>query len=117
MKPDEASWRRLVAVSTGLASDVRAFLRPIKSNPVLRREVWARWRNNQAFFVVFGYAITLAVLAFFNYHAAVRSGVTLDEHLRPISFPGREMFIRFNQWQMAAWAIFAPILTASAIAE
>ncbi len=89
---------------------------PGEFNPVLRREVRARWRTNKAFFVVFGYAIVLALLARFNYAALLADRVMLDVNAGPTSLSGRELFILFSQWQLAGWLMMAPLLTAGAIA-
>lgn len=89
-----------------------------KPNPVLHREMLARWRNNRSFFVVFGYALALVALAYFNYRDVAENRVVFDTGQMPAyqSLPGRSLFIQFNQWQMAGWLILAPLLTAGTIA-
>ncbi len=96
---------------------IQAFL-PSEPNPVLRREIRARWRSNRSFYIVFGYAIALAVLAYFNYRDAAEGRDLMDALMLDTrkALPGRALFIQFNQWQMAGWLILAPLLTAGAIA-
>lgn len=87
-------------------------------NPVLHREIRARWRNYQSFLIVFGYAIALSILAYLKYHEVVETrhyGISFLD-LRRTSGAGRTLFLEFNQWQMAGWLILAPLLTAGAIA-
>ena len=89
-----------------------------EANPVLVREVRARWRSNRSFFVVFGYTLALALLAYFNYRDVAENRVFFDTAQMPThtSLPGRDLFLKFNQWQMAGWLILSPLLTAGAIA-
>jgi ABC-type transport system involved in multi-copper enzyme maturation permease subunit len=86
-----------------------------EANPVLKREITARWRTPKAFFVVFSYGVVLAALAYFNYQQTAVNYNLFDTNLSFTQLPGRRLFFLFNQWQMGAWLVVAPLLTAGSI--
>ena len=83
-------------------------------NPVLTREVRARWRNWPAFLVVLAYAALLAVTVGWRYATALNAGAGITVATAP--HLGRELFITITVVQALGWMLLAPVLTATAIA-
>ena len=98
-------------------------------NPIIAREVRARWRNWQSFVLVFGYAALLALAmgwryAGFEANDAVRyewapNGQNFAHSLAPrerMAAFGHDLFLTVSWMQTLAWMLIAPALTASTIA-
>ena len=83
-------------------------------NPVLTREVRARWRNWPAFLVVLSYAALLAGTVGWRYATALNAGQGITVATAP--HLGRELFITITVVQALGWMLLAPVLTATAIA-
>lgn len=90
------------------------FTRPI-ANPILTRELRARWRNGLSSVLLFCYAIILALAAGMVYASA-----TFSSHdarlLRQMAETGHTLFLTLSGLQIAAWMLLGPALTATSIA-
>ena len=90
----------------------------IELNPILRREVRARWRHWPAFAVVFGYAILLALLMGYQYALLSRHdpGAVEIKFGQRLQVIGRGLFSFLTEMQALVWMLLAPVLTATSIA-
>lgn len=79
-------------------------------NPIMKREVGARWRRLPAFAVVLGYASVLALAVGWRYgDLAGRYDITQSAVL------GRQIFAFLTRVQTVGWLLLAPVLTATSI--
>lgn len=84
-------------------------------NPILVREVRARWRRWPAFAVVFGFATLLAVAVWWRYaEFTVANYSTGFDYARGAEL-GHELFIVLATTQVLCWLLLAPLLTATGL--
>ncbi|MBV9865584.1 MAG: ABC transporter permease subunit [Abitibacteriaceae bacterium] len=82
-------------------------------NPILQREVRARWRRLPAFATVFGYAALFSVLM-----GAVYAQYAKTFHFDPqqnSAALGHELFVTLTWMQTLGWMLLAPLLTVTSI--
>lgn len=82
-------------------------------NPILVREVRARWRGWRDPGILFGYAALLALSTIVMYATTWIDG---DLFARQSGRLGRQMFQALSGMQIAGWILLGPALTATAIA-
>jgi ABC-type transport system involved in multi-copper enzyme maturation permease subunit len=86
-------------------------------NPILTRESRARWRR-RAFVLLFAGAALLALVMFFAYKSATYEWTTAGHRIqREASEVGSDVFQALTYYQVVAWMLLAPALTATAIAS
>lgn len=86
----------------------------LELNPILGREVRARWRKWPAFGIMFVYAALLALALLWRYaeFQRINNGWTVPDTSRL----GSELFATLNIVQTLGWLLLAPVLTASSLA-
>lgn len=85
-------------------------------NPILIREVRARWRRWPAFATVFGYTVFLAVVVGWRYadfHARAKTLSYVDQRGAAL---GHELFVALSIAQVIGWLCLAPVLTVTGLA-
>lgn len=87
---------------------------PFELNPILKREVRARWRNWPAFLTLFLYAVFLAVALGWRYTDVMATPSGVSTQNAPAR--GRELFNTMTMVQALGWMLLAPVLTATSIA-
>ncbi|HVF11374.1 MAG TPA: ABC transporter permease subunit, partial [Abditibacteriaceae bacterium] len=86
-------------------------------NPILVREVRARWRGWSGFLVVFGYGALLAATLDWNWiDFELRNNNSNVDSSRRAATLGHELFRSLTWVQTLLWMLLAPALTATAIA-
>ena len=96
---------------------VRVRLPAVTLNPILVREVRARWRGWHAFILLFGYAILFAVALGYRYGAMTQLDLYYGSGVAArISAVGRDLFAQLTWIQTLGWILIAPSLTATSIA-
>jgi ABC-type transport system involved in cytochrome c biogenesis permease component len=85
-------------------------------NPVLLRELRARWRKWPTFAIVFGYAILLAVAIGWMTIEATASVETARRGGERTAQMGFKLFEKMSWVQVIGWMILSPVLAAPAIA-
>ncbi|MDQ3815881.1 MAG: ABC transporter permease [Armatimonadota bacterium] len=83
-------------------------------NPILQREVRARWRRLPAVATVFAYAALLAGAMCWLY--AERAADSLIQTPQYLATLGRQLFVALTMLQAGLWMLIAPTLTATTIA-
>src|SRR5258708_6259801 len=81
-------------------------------NPILVREVRARWRKWPAFATVAGYALLLALVVGWRYRDAVAT--TSYYTTKTGAALGHDLFITLTFAQVFGWMLIAPVIGASA---
>lgn len=89
--------------------------RPI-ANPILTRELRARWRSNLSSILLFCYALFLALAAGLVYASASFSSRD-STLLRQMADTGHTLFLTLSGMQIGAWILLGPALTATTIAS
>ena len=89
--------------------------RPI-ANPILTRELRARWRSNLSSILLFCYALFLALAAGLVYASASFSSRD-STLLRQMADTGHTLFLTLSGMQIGAWMLLGPALTATTIAS
>lgn len=85
-------------------------------NPILQREVRARWRRLPAFAIVFGYALLVAlVLGYIYDRDATNQVLYRDAQTHSAGAVGHQLFVTLTWLQTLGWMLFAPLLTATSI--
>jgi len=86
-------------------------------NPIIERELRARWRGLKAFGLLLAYAAPLAFAVAVAYHGAAqwRGDLGVD-FARDTARAGHKVFRELAWMQILAWMLFAPTLTATTIA-
>jgi len=88
----------------------------LEANPILVREVRARWRKWPPFALAFGYAVALALVAGWVYAvSAARAASLTGEYAQRSATLGKMMFVQLSGIQLIGWLLLAPILTATSI--
>ncbi|HVF10219.1 MAG TPA: ABC transporter permease subunit, partial [Abditibacteriaceae bacterium] len=91
--------------------------RPIKFNPILIREVRARWRKWSAFGVLLLYAVLLAAAMIYIYATFAQSPIQLNvDATQQMKEMSHRLFSTITCMQILIWMLIAPSLTAPAIA-
>jgi ABC-type transport system involved in multi-copper enzyme maturation permease subunit len=86
-------------------------------NPILVREMRARFRHWGAFGLFFGYAMLLAVAMAWRYASAAEGYYIVRNPLTRLSALGHELFLTSTWMQALVWALIAPAITAGTIAR
>ncbi len=84
-------------------------------NPILTRELRARWRGGRSMILVFGYVSLLAIAAGIVYASASISN-DASAVSRDLARVGHDLFITLSTLQIIAWMLIGPALTATSIA-
>lgn len=82
-------------------------------NPILVREVRARWRGWRDPGILFGYAALLALSVVLMYASTSTFGDSFQQQTGRL---GHEMFLALSGMQIAGWMLLGPALTATSIA-
>lgn len=84
-------------------------------NPILTRELRARWRGGRSMVLVFGY---VALLAFTTGLLYASSSISNDssQMTGQMARVGHDLFLTLSGLQIVAWMLIAPALTATGIA-
>jgi len=88
-------------------------------NPILVREVRARWRGATAFKILFGYAALFAAAVGWLYASYVLNSPGMTNGAigaKRFASVGHDLFTALSAMQVGAWTLLAPALTATAIA-
>jgi len=86
-------------------------------NPILTREVRARWRGWRAFALMFGYSVLVATVMALIYASNTHSGAEISlDPTRRASVLGHTIFSTLTWMQTLCWMLLAPSLTATSIA-
>ena len=86
------------------------------ANPILTRELRARWRSNLSSILLFCYALFLALAAGLVYASASFSAQD-TRLLRQMADTGHTLFLTLSAMQIGAWMLLGPALTATTIAS
>ena len=87
----------------------------LEANPILVREVRARWRKWPAFAVAGGYSILLALWMGWCYAQAVSHAPVNPSPRSGAPKMGSELFWQLSMMQIILWMLLAPALTATSI--
>lgn len=105
-----SEWTRKAKLS------MRSNLLRFELNPLLLREVRARWRKWPTFAIVFGYAILLAVAIGWMF-IDVASGNARDAGSEGrTALLGHQLFEKVSWLQVLGWMVLSPVLAAPAFA-
>ncbi|MBV9865583.1 MAG: ABC transporter permease subunit [Abitibacteriaceae bacterium] len=87
-------------------------------NPILTRDMRARWRGWRAFGLVFVYATLLALLMWWQYKNLFASPTFANDTdpRQRMAFMGNSLFRGLTTIQIFGWMLLAPALTATSIA-
>jgi len=91
------------------------FMASLILNPILTRELRARWRGGRGMVLVFGY---VALLAFTTGLLYASSSISNDssQMTGQMARVGHDLFLTLSGLQIVAWMLIAPALTATGIA-
>ncbi len=84
-------------------------------NPIVTRELRARWRGGRSMVLVFGYVTLLAVTAGIVYASSSISSDT-SSVAGDMARVGHNLFLMLSGLQIVAWMLIGPALTATSIA-
>ena len=84
-------------------------------NPILTRELRARWRGGRSMVLVFGYVTLLAVTTGLLYASSSISNDS-SQITGQMARVGHDLFLTLSGLQIVAWMLIAPALTATSIA-
>lgn len=90
----------------------------LEPNPILKREMRARWRGRREYILVFCWLCLVCAGVTLGYSQAVESANAMDvEDLHALAVVGHQVFSKMAFAQMLLWIVLSTMMSAGAIAR